>query len=493
MKVVSPENTYAVIIAVEEYQFGIKKVEYATNDAKAFKFWLNEYLGVPDDNIKLWINTDVTKTRLEHELKYEIQMLQEDDRFIFYYAGHGFFDNGQNKFTAWDTHPENLKETSVSLNKVLMEPLRNSPCNKSLLFVDSCSSFIEGLDLGRDFIAGMRHDEFIEFIRSSNYRAAFFSCSRGEKSYGSLNLKHGIWTYHLLQALKGEVDEAIDRQFITSSSLQNYLSTAVPRYIRERTEIRGNQNPWAEISSSNTFAIYEIPADDNKGFSVPFAGLGLAQEDMFFRKVEMRLISKLPGYSKSVHFVPNRLSRETDQFISNRMDQIILDEIEHIYNKCKSVLGLRRKDITRSDRNIDTRYFRFSIDTRQNPNEPSEALIIRKLYLNNQVNETPPEGIENVFPIMPNEIVFPVYGEMDYNEIVDKFEDVEEQIGGTLEEDENSGLIEYSTSDGVKFILSTNDQELIMKPKVSQNLTIMLATVGQSFHRLADADQKLIE
>jgi len=35
-----PENTYAVIIAVENYQFGIKQVDYAKNDAHAFQQWL---------------------------------------------------------------------------------------------------------------------------------------------------------------------------------------------------------------------------------------------------------------------------------------------------------------------------------------------------------------------------------------------------------------------------------------------------------------------
>ncbi|MCA1291913.1 caspase family protein [Paenibacillus sp. alder61] len=254
------ENTYAVIIAVENYQFGIKKVDYAKNDANAFRQWLIENLKVSQDNIKLWIDADVTRSALTEELRYEISRLCESDQFIFYYAGHGFFDGGYNKITTWDTHPYNYKDTTVSLNQILMEPLRQSKCNKSLLFIDACASRIDEQLLSREFIADMNFSEFIDFVRSSNYRAMFLSCSRGEKSYSSSMLGHGIWTHFLLKALKGEAPEAIEQErFITSTSLQNYLSKVVPDFIKFSTDIRETQKPWAEVSSSNTFIIYEIP------------------------------------------------------------------------------------------------------------------------------------------------------------------------------------------------------------------------------------------
>lgn len=96
-------NTFAVIIAVENYQFRIKTVDYARNDAIAFQQWLINNLKVPQENIKLWLDVDATKSALNEELQYEISNLTESDRFIFYYAGHGFYDGGYNKITTWDT------------------------------------------------------------------------------------------------------------------------------------------------------------------------------------------------------------------------------------------------------------------------------------------------------------------------------------------------------------------------------------------------------
>ncbi|WP_233455066.1 caspase family protein [Paenibacillus elgii] len=256
-----PENTYAVIIAVENYQFGIKQVDYAKNDAHAFQQWLINDLQVPSENIKLWFDAYATATALNEELCYEISQLNENDRFIFYYAGHGFYGGGYNRITTWETHPFKPMETTIALNDILLEPLRNSDCNKSLIFIDSCASHIDK-GMNRDILSEMNLQEFVEFVRSSKYRAMFLSCSRGEQSYGDSTLQHGIWTYHLLKALKGEAPEAIEKGcFITDTSLRNYLRRAVPAFIKTSTEIRGTQTPWAEVSSSNTFTICEIQTE----------------------------------------------------------------------------------------------------------------------------------------------------------------------------------------------------------------------------------------
>ena len=45
---------------------------------------------VPSQNIIFWANQDATLSRLENELPYEIKRLEEEDQFIFFYAGHGF-------------------------------------------------------------------------------------------------------------------------------------------------------------------------------------------------------------------------------------------------------------------------------------------------------------------------------------------------------------------------------------------------------------------
>ena len=85
-----------MIIGIEDYRFndgsaGITPVKYARNDTTKFKKMLREEFQIPEDNITMWLDKDATKSAFENELPYSINQLSKDQKFIFYYAGHGFF------------------------------------------------------------------------------------------------------------------------------------------------------------------------------------------------------------------------------------------------------------------------------------------------------------------------------------------------------------------------------------------------------------------
>ncbi|TXK84336.1 caspase family protein [Paenibacillus sp. N3.4] len=496
MDVIASQQTYAVIIAVENYQFNISQVHYAENDARAFYSWLINDMGVPIENVKMWINQDATATALRQELSYEIRNLQEDNRFIFYYAGHGFYADGSNRITTWDTHTANLSGTTVALKDILFDPLHNSECNKSLIFIDACASHIQEQFPSRDLLSEMSNNEFVDFVRSSNYQAMFLSCSPGEKSYPSNILQHGIWTYHLIKALKGDVREALVRdQYITDTSLQNYLRQAVPEFIRSRTTLRANQTPWAQISSSNTFAVCDLGIDE-QNFDLPLMGIDLAYEDMMFRQNEAQNVRNLPGFNRSTHREPEYHSGNANNFINRLMTTPISEEINTIYERCKDILGLRRRDITKSVQDgggsLDSSLFRFTIDSLQNPDNPKQVMIIRTLILLTDANELP-ENFERVFPIRPDEIVIPINGEIDFDLMVEKFEDAEDEIGGNLVEDDIRGYIEYQAPDGVKFTILTATNELIIKPRGTRTIMEMLSSAKTSLIALSHVNQLELE
>ena len=253
-------DTFATVVAIENYQQkSIKPVQFAADDATAFKAALIEHMKVPALNIELWIDQDATQNRLLNDLPYQIKQLGPEDRFIFFYAGHGFFAKGSNRLTAWDSHPANLDGTTVSLESVLLGPLKDSPCRKHLIFIDACAAGLHE-ENSRDILTDMTSTEFEELLKSSTYSAAFFSCSPMQKSYSSEKLRHGIWSYYLLQALTGETPKAIQQdRWITGDSLKNFLVVSVPKFIREETSIRGQQKPYAFLSSNGPVEILRIP------------------------------------------------------------------------------------------------------------------------------------------------------------------------------------------------------------------------------------------
>jgi Caspase domain len=271
--------TYAVLVAVEKYeQPTIEGVNFAAADAEAMRDVLIQQFQVPPENIQLWKNQFATRSAFEEDLKYHLSNLSPDDRFIFFYAGHAFYKGG-NRLTAWDTRTVNILGTTVCLDQILLTPLKNSPCQKSLVFVDACASTFGDAN-ARDLLQDMKKEEFEAFVQSTEYCAAFFSCSPGQRSYSSKKVQHGIWTYHLLRAFLGQEPTAFERdRCITGDSLHNFLTLSVPSFIAKQTDIKEQQRPYAVLSSNGPIEILHIlegsrPADQDARVDEVRAALG---------------------------------------------------------------------------------------------------------------------------------------------------------------------------------------------------------------------------
>ncbi len=253
-------SIYAALVAVERYQqSNIPGVPFAVADAEAMRDVLIEQMRVPPQNIKFWTNEQATRSTFEHDLKYELDTLGPEDQFIFFYAGHGFYADGSNRLSTWDTRSVNIEATTVCLDQVLLSRLKNGPCSRSLVFIDACAStfIVPG---SRSVLQGMKREEFDAFVQSTEYCGAFFSCSPAQQSYSSEKLKHGIWTYHLLQAFRGQDAAAFERdRLITGHSLQNYLTLRVPDFIVKKTEIKDLQRPYAVLAANGAFEILNLP------------------------------------------------------------------------------------------------------------------------------------------------------------------------------------------------------------------------------------------
>jgi len=495
------EKTRAVIVAIEKYQFStgrnkISRVDYARNDAIAFKNLLVEELEVGEENVIIRLDGDATKAWLENELPYEIRNLEDDEKFIFYYAGHGFFQDGTNRLTAWDSHPSNLQDTTVSLKKVLLDPIEEADCERSLIFIDACAREIPKIIKERDLISTMGKAEFEEFIKGTAYRALFSSCSPGQKSYPSSILKHGIWTWHLIEALSGRAEDAIVRDnYITDASLRDYLKHEVPIYIRRNTEIRGKQIPYAIISSSGTFELRRIPEEDD---SEDFPKLELQYAEAYLRKLKTENISSLDGFNKKKgHFIPEDVNSYADNFVKTLLDDDIREELKEIYDNAKRILKLKHRDIERSSSDgggtVETEFFRYYLDVEQNPDDCTEALIKRRLIIRVKLSKLP-EDFDGIFPVNLDEIVIPIAGSLVFDDLVDAFENLEESIGGSLEEDEDSGMIGYVTSDEqIHLSVQTFEKELIIYPRGNRGCLDLIEKANLGLQQLTGGTRKWLK
>lgn len=244
-------RTFAVIIAVENYATSSKgkitSVKYAKKDAMAFKEMLETSLGVEEENIYMYIDDDALKSRLKIDFRNLCNILTETDRLIFYYAGHGFHDGASNYLATHDTFIDALAETSISLRSLLLDPLMKSECNNALIFIDACATKIK-VDSERGILSDLQFEEFETITHKYPYYATFLSCQNEESSFSSDVLENGIWTYHLVNALKGNQKEILkDGNILTDIDLQKYLSDSVPKYTKQ--ELQKEQHPKSILDS----------------------------------------------------------------------------------------------------------------------------------------------------------------------------------------------------------------------------------------------------
>lgn len=260
----SYKRTVAMIIAIENYLpkvNQVKQVKYAKNDAMDFKKMLINSMGVAEQNIHMLIDEEAVKSSLEYDFFGLFHDLTEEDRLIFYYVGHGFHNGVTNYLSTYDMHPSHIGETAVSLCKILLDPLRTSKCKNALIFIDACAQNFQ-YEHERNQITNIDEDELILLTNDFPYYAVFLSCQPGQSSYSSDNLEHGIWTYHLLDAMRGKVAATIrNKKYVTDRLLQDYLADCVYEYTK--AELGYEQSPKAILDSNRENIVVEIVKNDD--------------------------------------------------------------------------------------------------------------------------------------------------------------------------------------------------------------------------------------
>jgi len=254
------EKTIAIIIAIENYaersDNQVDNVKYAINDALRFKEMLISSMGILEENIHEWKNEDALKSNLDYDLSSLFHSLNENDRLIFYYVGHGFHNGVTNYLSTYDTHPFNIAETAISLRKILLDPLQQSKCKNAFIFIDACAKSFDNSS-ERSHIVNLNEDEFKVISSVFKSYSIFLSCNPGQSSYSCDKLENGIWTYFLTKSMRDQIKEIIsDQEYITDRKLADYLSQIVAEYAKN--EHGWNQNPTSILEASYETVITKI-------------------------------------------------------------------------------------------------------------------------------------------------------------------------------------------------------------------------------------------
>ena len=226
-----------MVIGIDTYP-KIRELKYAVNDARTFYDHLVKHNDIPSENVILLLNQDATLIKIKSTLGTILKSKAgKDDMVIIFYAGHGATErdayspdgDGLEKYLLpFDADLKDLYATALPMGELsrIFSRIRS----ERLIFIaDACYSGASG---GRSIsMTGMRasiSEAFINRIAGGKGRVIITASKANEVSAEKDELQHGVFTYFLLEGLRGKADINKDG-LVTVDEAYNYVSEHVPQ------------------------------------------------------------------------------------------------------------------------------------------------------------------------------------------------------------------------------------------------------------------------
>jgi hypothetical protein len=242
---------WLAVVGVSNYREpSIGDLDFAKDDAVAVRAYYRQ-LGVPNEQVIELLNEHATLANIKRMLGTELvkHAANPDDTVLIYFAGHGQMEadrsspdsDGYSKYLLpHDANPADLFGSALSMEELSRIVQRLSP-ERVVLIIDSCFSGAAGGRTPYEPNAPSRGviitEEFLTRMANSGTGRVILTASGSrEVAQESHEKRHGIFTYFLLEGLRGAAD--IDRDGrVDVDEIYKFVSQKVS------SATRGRQNP----------------------------------------------------------------------------------------------------------------------------------------------------------------------------------------------------------------------------------------------------------
>ncbi|MEZ4829701.1 MAG: caspase family protein [Bacteroidia bacterium] len=226
-------KVYAVVVGVANYAH-INSLNYTDDDAFRFYAWLKSPEGgaLPDEQISLYIDEAARRDDILSGLRSQFGKAGTNDLILFYFSGHG----APGAFMPADFDGNSRELTHASIRQIFDQ----SKARYKVCIADACHS--GSLDKGvKGAFDGVYDSYYTALSNSSGGMALFMSSKAEETSLEIGGLRQSVFTYYLLEGLKGKADYNSNK-VVSIQELYNYVAENVKRYTANRQSpvINGN-------------------------------------------------------------------------------------------------------------------------------------------------------------------------------------------------------------------------------------------------------------
>jgi serine/threonine protein kinase len=261
-------NGVALVIGVGDYAHtGIARLQFAARDAEALADLLAEpdVCAFPPDRVKLLTDREADRDAItQHLSEWLPNEARGADLVVLYFAGHGVVRRVGTEEEGFllpaDADPANPLGRGLAMRDVARW-LGGLDAGAVVICLDCCHAG-KVLHRGARDESVMHRDLVIppQMLREVAGKGRFLlaSCDAGQYSVEAPELRHGLFTYHLLRGIRGEGDRDGDGR-VGVAELFEYVAQAVADDARA---LGVDQKPWN--SSIGAGGVYLSAPQDHR-------------------------------------------------------------------------------------------------------------------------------------------------------------------------------------------------------------------------------------
>ena len=231
---------YALLIGIGRHQDKrIPGLNYSAADAKAMYAVLTDpnHGRFPKKNVRLLLDERATAKGIRRGFTWLRRRAGPEDMAVVYYSGHGAPEEGGTYWVPYDADIDDLEATAVG-NAYITRQLRRVRAKRLITFLDSCYS--AAIVKKEDRPKALFNQDFFAKFKGAG-RVTITASDGKELSLESKDLGQGVFTYYLVQALKGKADVnqdgAVELEEVWAHVRKRVTDEAIRRGNRQRPQL----------------------------------------------------------------------------------------------------------------------------------------------------------------------------------------------------------------------------------------------------------------
>jgi uncharacterized caspase-like protein len=247
---------WALIIGIGTFQdHNIEPLRYTVDDAESFASVLLDpkYGNFKAANVHTLTNDQATTRNIKAQLNWIARSAAPDDLVVVYVATHGSSRDmdtvGVNYVITHDTEvganidPDSLYATALPMVDIANAIATRVKATRAAIFLDTCYSGNAAVKTSKLIAPGIASasltQKTLDHIKQGSGRIIFAASGTEEESLESDSLKHGFFTYFLVQAFHAQTGSApLSRIFeYTQQHVSESVATEFKQYHLKQTPV----------------------------------------------------------------------------------------------------------------------------------------------------------------------------------------------------------------------------------------------------------------